>query len=219
MRKDERLKTIYEVVAPHIVRSESNWREYLSFAAGFFKHPFDIVLLVYAQNPNVTMLATVKQWNDVGGFVNKDEKGLAVCAYENAKLSINHLFDITQTHGRELKPTDWQLEDSMKSEMVKRLAFSHGFKSYDFPDLIRSLAEEAATEHYEAYLQDLGTDIDGHLFSVLPKDGLEMQFLELLTDSMTYFIGKRCGLSDEAIILHDGMVTVGHFEGFTLLGN
>ena len=28
MRNDERLRTIYEVMAPYIVRSERNWRDY-----------------------------------------------------------------------------------------------------------------------------------------------------------------------------------------------
>ena len=33
MRKDERLKTIYETIAPYIMRTEGNWRDYLAFAA------------------------------------------------------------------------------------------------------------------------------------------------------------------------------------------
>ena len=37
MRNDERLRTIYEVMAPYIVRSERNWREYLTFASRFHK--------------------------------------------------------------------------------------------------------------------------------------------------------------------------------------
>jgi hypothetical protein len=57
LRKDERLKTIYETIAPHITRSEIAWRDYLKFASKFFKYSFDNALLVYAQNPNVTMLA------------------------------------------------------------------------------------------------------------------------------------------------------------------
>ena len=46
MRNDERLRTIYEVMAPYIVRSERNWREYLSFASRFHKQSFDNILLV-----------------------------------------------------------------------------------------------------------------------------------------------------------------------------
>lgn len=43
MRNDERLRTIYEVMAPYIVRNEHNWRDYLAFASQFHKHSFDMV--------------------------------------------------------------------------------------------------------------------------------------------------------------------------------
>ena len=52
LRKDEKLKTIYETIAPHITRTESAWRDYLGFAARLYKYSFDNALLVYAQNPN-----------------------------------------------------------------------------------------------------------------------------------------------------------------------
>lgn len=62
MRNDERLRTIYEVMAPYIVRNEHNWRDYLAFASQFHKHSFDNILLVYAQDEDVSILATRKQW-------------------------------------------------------------------------------------------------------------------------------------------------------------
>ena len=61
MRNDERLRTIYEVMAPYIVRNEHNWRDYLAFASQFHKHSFDNILLVYAQDEDVSILATRKQ--------------------------------------------------------------------------------------------------------------------------------------------------------------
>lgn len=218
MRKDEKLRTIYETIAPYITRTGNNWRDYLTFGARFFKHSFDNMLLIYAQNPDVTMLATTKQWNQVGRYVNSGAKGIAVCEYENARLTIKYLFDVSQTNGKEVKATDWQLAQNTKSEISKRLAFSHGFESDGFHDLLHRLAAEAVSDHYEAYLQGLSADIDGHLFSELPKDGFEAQFVDLLTDSVTYFMGKRCGLSDEEIPLENGMETVHHFNTLPLVG-
>ncbi|MHB8125388.1 MAG: hypothetical protein ACYDEJ_07035 [Desulfitobacteriaceae bacterium] len=217
MRKDERLRTVYETIAPHITRTGGAWRDYLGFAARFFKHPFDNVLLVYAQNPNVTMLATIKQWNQYGRFVNSKENGLAVCEYENAKLSLKHLFDISQTHGREIRATNWQLDGDMKTEMVKRLAFSHGFETSDFSGLLHALAAETVADNYEAYLQDLSANTEDHLFSELPEGGFEAQFIELLTDSVYYFIGKRCFMPDEELHTGDGMTTIGHFNTLPLV--
>ncbi|WP_026073849.1 hypothetical protein [Acetivibrio cellulolyticus] len=86
MRKDEKLKTIYETIALHITRNENSWRDYLRFAATLYKYSFDNTLLIFAQNPNVTMLAPTAIWNRVGRYVNKGSTGIAVCEYENARI-------------------------------------------------------------------------------------------------------------------------------------
>ncbi|HEY9061979.1 MAG TPA: hypothetical protein VIO64_15960 [Pseudobacteroides sp.] len=111
MRKDEKLKTIYETIAPHITRNESSWRDYLRFASTFYKYSFDNTLLIFAQNPNVTMLAPTAIWNRVGRYANKGSTGIAVCEYENARLTIKHLFDVSQTHGKEVIATNWKVVD------------------------------------------------------------------------------------------------------------
>ena len=64
MRPYEKLKTIYEIASRMIVRGEGAWKDYLSFAARIHKYSFDNALLVYAQNPDVTTLASIPQWNN-----------------------------------------------------------------------------------------------------------------------------------------------------------
>ncbi len=127
MRNDERLRTIYEVMAPYIVRNEHNWRDYLAFASQFHKHSFDNILLVYAQDEDVSILATRKQWAAIGRNLIPRAKGVAVCVYRNAKLTLDYLFDVSQTTGKEIHPTDWQLSDEMKEALTERLSYAHGF--------------------------------------------------------------------------------------------
>lgn len=133
MRNDERLRTIYEVMAPYIVRNEHNWRDYLAFASQFHKHSFDNILLVYAQDEDVSILATRKQWAAIGRNLIPRAKGVAVCVYRNAKLTLDYLFDVSQTIGKEIHPTDWQLSDEMKKALTERLSYAHGFPKQDFP--------------------------------------------------------------------------------------
>ena len=65
MRKDEKLKTIFETAAQIIVRSESSWKDYLAFASRIHKYSFDNALLIYAQTSDVTALASLAQWNKI----------------------------------------------------------------------------------------------------------------------------------------------------------
>ena len=219
MRNDERLRTIYEVMAPYIVRNEHNWRDYLAFASQFHKHSFDNILLVYAQDEDVSILATRKQWATIGRNLIPRAKGVAVCVYRNAKLTLDYLFDVSQTTGKEIHPTDWQLSDEMKKALTERLSYAHGFPKQDFPQALYAMASESVAENYNHFLQELKQETKGHLFTEIPAGGFEAQYIQLLTDSISYFIGKKCHLTDEEIQLSDGMATVSHFNTLPLVAH
>jgi len=219
LRNDERLRTIYEVMAPYIVRNEHNWRDYLAFASQFHKHSFDNILLVYAQDEDVSILATRKQWAAIGRNLIPRAKGVAVCVYRNAKLTLDYLFDVSQTTGKEIHPTDWQLSDEMKEALTERLSYAHGFPKQDFPQALYAMASESVAENYNHFLQELKQETKGHLFTEIPAGGFEAQYIQLLTDSISYFIGKKCHLPDEEIQLSDGMATVSHFNTLPLVAH
>lgn len=219
MRNDERLRTIYEVMAPYIVRNEHNWRDYLAFASQFHKHSFDNILLVYAQDEDVTILATRKQWESIGRNLIPRAKGVAVCVYRNAKLTLDYLFDVGQTTGKEIHPTNWQLSDEMKKALTERLSYAHGFPQQGFSHVLYAMASESVADNYHHLLQELKQETKGHLFTEIPAGGFEAQYIQLLTDSISYFIGKKCHLPDEEIQLSDGMATVSHFNTLPLVAH
>ena len=219
MRNDERLRTIYEVMAPYIVRNEHNWRDYLAFASQFHKHSFDNILLVYAQDEDVSILATRKQWAAIGRNLIPRAKGVAVCVYRNAKLTLDYLFDVSQTTGKEIHPTDWQLSDEMKEALTERLSYAHGFPKQGFSQALYAMASESVADNYNHFLQELKQETKGHLFTEIPAGGFEAQYIQLLTDSVSYFIGKKCHLPDEEIQLSDGMATVSHFNTLPLVAH
>lgn len=146
-------------------------------------------------------------------------KGIAVCVYSNARLTLDYLFDISQTVGKEIHPTNWQLSDEMQKALGERLTFSHGFQAQPLPDLLYALAREAVNDNYEHYLQGLRQETKNHLFEEIPAGGFEAQYIQLLSDSVSYFIGKKCHLPDEAIRMGDGMATVSHFNTVPLVAH
>lgn len=217
MRPYEKLKTIYEIASRMIVRGEGAWKDYLSFAARIHKYSFDNALLVYAQNPDVTTLASIPQWNKVGRNVNRGSKGIAVCEYETAKLTLSYLFDISQTNGREIRFLDWQLDDDMKSEISTRLIRADELSATDFSETVTALASKRVNDNYENCLRSIMANSQDHIFSELPEGGLEAQLVSLLTDSTAYFVGKRCGLADDEIMLEGGMSTISDFNRIPLI--
>lgn len=217
MRKDEKLKTIYETIAPHITRNESSWRDYLRFASTFYKYSFDNTLLIFAQNPNVTMLAPTAIWNRVGRYVNKGSTGIAVCEYENARLTIKHLFDVSQTHGKEFTATNWKFDDEIKKHIVLHFSKGYSLNTEEFSECIQQISHKAVIESQYVQLQSFQEGEKNSIFESLPQDGLQMQLQELISDSISYFVGKRCGLSDEEISIGDGMATIAHFNTLPLI--
>jgi len=206
-------------MAPYIVRNEHNWRDYLAFASQFHKHSFDNILLVYAQDEDVSILATRKQWAAIGRNLIPRAKGVAVCVYRNAKLTLDYLFDVSQTTGKEIHPTDWQLSDEMKEALTERLSYAHGFPKQGFSQALYAMASESVADNYNHFLQELKQETKGHLFTEIPAGGFEAQYIQLLTDSISYFIGKKCHLPDEEIQLSDGMATVSHFNTLPLVAH
>ncbi len=217
MRTDEKLKTIYETASRMIVRGEAAWKDFLAFAARIHKYSFDNALLVYAQNPNVTTLATLPQWNRVERNVHKGARSIAVCEYENAKLTLSYLFDISSTYGKEIQIIDWQLDEATKAEVVERFNRADNLGVAAFSETVTALASRSAAEHYERCLRSIKANAQDHIFSELPEGGLEAQLISLLTDSTAYLIGKRCGLSDEEIPHEGGMSTISDFNRIPLI--
>lgn len=213
MRTEERLKVIYETIAPAITRNETAWKDYLKFGSQVYKHSFDNALLVYAQNPKTTMLATTPIWNKVGRYINKGEKGIAVCEYENAKLTLKHLFDVTQTNGK-AAPEQWVLDEEKAQALSDRLSYSHNITATNLNDCISQIVDNTLAESIDDYLQDFETDIKDHFLGTLPQDGLISELTETIENSCKYFIACKCGVETD---YEPSMPTISHFDTVPLV--
>jgi hypothetical protein len=218
MRLDEKLKLIYEAIAPTITRTEDSWKEYLRFGSAIYKHPFDNALLVYAQNPNATMLATYDVWNNpkVKRFVRRGEKGIAVCDYNDAKLSIKHLFDISQTNGSKV-PEVWKLDDELRQGLANRLIYNHDLQTGSLLTCIEQIVGSIIAETIDDYIQGFEGDVQDHFLGDMPKDGLVVELVDMIYNSCVYFVANRCGETADV-----SMPTISHFDTvqlITRLGN
>lgn len=68
---DESLETI---------STDEDWLKYLYFQSKFYNYSFGNTMLIYFQNRNASYVKGYKSWNDLGRFVRKGAKGLAILA-------------------------------------------------------------------------------------------------------------------------------------------
>lgn len=220
MREEERLKVIYETAASMITRTPETWAKYLNFASRIYKYSFDNALLIYAQDPSASMLATKEIWKRVGRDPIDKAKHIAVCEYKDAKNSLKYLFDVSQTNGN-IIPKQWAADESMQTLLALMLSKRYNLDNPYLNLVIGQLVHEVIAQSFEQYMQDFELDIEGHFFSELPKDGLYAQIREIVEASAQIFICFRCGIEAPKSCMQM-LSTIPHFDTVPLvarLGN
>lgn len=210
MARAKQLKSLYESGVSYISNSPEAWTNYLTFASGIYKYSFDNALLIYMQNPNATMLASLPLWNKLGRYVIKGEKAIAVCDYRDTRLTLDYLFDVTQTYGK-AAPKTWRLEHLDMAELAGRLS------SYDTDNLSECIGMmiRQSMDSLDDSMQDMELDMADHLFSSLPTQGIEDQMLELIEASSRFLIHQRCGIPES--VLSPAFDTIPHWNTVPLM--
>ena len=125
-RSDDALKELAEALRQG---KSDKLVEYLGMMSRFHQYSFGNCILIACQKPDATHVAGFGRWKDLGRFVKKGEKGIAILAPLDGKRSkgeeaqgqpeqseatqakpgkvlygfrVVHVFDVTQTEGQEL---------------------------------------------------------------------------------------------------------------------
>lgn len=140
--RQEELKNTLKILEQGIknVFTSDKYMEYLKTMSKFHNYSINNVLWVQMQNPNASVIAGLKTWNELGRKVNKGEKALRVLApmkhtklIEIEKVDANTkkpikekqkvewisykavpVFDISQTNGKELPSLISELQGNIK---------------------------------------------------------------------------------------------------------
>lgn len=62
------------------IDTDEDWLNYLSFQSLFYNYSFGNTILIYSQNPQATYVRGYKAWNQLGRYVKRGSKGLAILA-------------------------------------------------------------------------------------------------------------------------------------------
>lgn len=209
------LQSIYQNTLKEITNNQENWLSYLKFAAKIHKYPFDQAVLVYAQNPNVDMLASADIWKQFNRRIIPESKAIMVYKYKNGQRIVDYLFDVSQTQGKHLERPTWEIQSEEREFISNDL--SEGNSNFSL--------EESIDKYTEKIVKDIYLSVEDHVESVYAANSefakLEniSSFFNLLVSSTQYAVREKCGLEQTPGTLDMSFVNqVSELSEINLLG-
>ena len=75
------------------------WKEYLQVQARFHKYSAGNVMLIMAQRPDASRVAGYNRWKELGRYVKKGERGIAIFAPVTYKIKADDDAEFTRLVG------------------------------------------------------------------------------------------------------------------------
>ena len=136
------------------------------------------------------------------------EKSIAVCDFTQDHPSLVHLFDVTQTTGRQL-PSLWNLESIDTEELAGRLT---SYDTIHLSEAITSFSREATLSAMDELFQDIELDIQEHWLGSIPWHGLE-QHIQIWFKTVSVSSFTACKLPEPEDV---DFSTIVHFDSLPL---
>lgn len=115
---------LFKDTKERITRNPEEWIRFLNTVSHIHKYSFTDQVLIYAQNPNASACATIRQWNELTQrFVPENSKAIALLRSKNGQAVLQYVFDIADTIETEYStaPFDWHIKDEWHHMLLERL--------------------------------------------------------------------------------------------------
>lgn len=199
MTKYEKISVLARETAKRISANGEEWIRYLDVASRLYKYPFEDQILIYAQRPDATACASLEMWNEkMFCWVNRGAKGIALLDGESERPRLRYVFDVTDVHkakriGRD--PFIWHLREEHKEAVLAGLEHIYGSTndSLSFESRIYEIAAGIAEDFYEEAVDEVIDAAANSFLEDLDGDVVSVRFREMLVQSVSYIVLKRCG--------------------------
>ncbi|WP_242850600.1 DEAD/DEAH box helicase family protein [Clostridium lundense] len=224
MSRITEVREIYEKVTRIVTSNKKEWKEFLDFAAKIYKYNFDNAVLIYAQRPDSTMVATMEIWNKkIGRYVNRGTRSIAVFDTSMPTLKLTYLFDIKDTNGEpHTIPKLWKLSDAICEKLLESINEKYELNCSSIEELILQLTDIKVNESFDNILEGYEQDIKETWLESLPEEGFISCFTQTILESINYMVGKRCGIEASNFYNENSFRVINHFNMLPLtfrLGN
>ena len=202
----ELISALYDDVSKDVIRSPSNWQEFLKSSCNNYGLPFSEQLLVYAQKPDAVAVLPMASWNRrFGRWINKGAKGIALFDVSNRNYPrLKYVFDVSDTHeGEQAKEVPiWHMKDDYTDNVIKTLenVFGAVDDKSDLGSAVISACENAVSDSLSDYLFELCNAKQDSFLEDFSDDIISSKFRRLVSNSVSYTVLSRLGVDADLML-------------------
>lgn len=202
----ELISVLYDDVSKDVIRSPSNWQEFLKSSCNNYGLPFSEQLLVYAQKPDAVAVLPMARWNrKFGRWVNKGAKGIALFDVSNRNYPrLKYVFDVSDTHeGEQAKEVPiWHMKNKYADNVIKTLenVFGAVDDKSDLSSAVISACENSVSDSLSDYLFELCNAKQDSFLEDFSDDIISSKFRKLVSNSVSYTVLSRLGVDADLML-------------------
>ena len=209
---------LYGETLTQISKNPDDWMSFLECAAMNYKYPFNDQVLIYAQRPEAVACAKIEAWNkQVGRWVNRGAKGIALLSEDNGYTNLRYVFDIADTNSKFGKSFRlWSVPKPYEVDIIESLENKYG-ELEDKSSLglaIKSVSKILVEDNMQDYLEDLKFYRENSSLEPMTDEAVQLLFQNALENSIAFSMIKRCGLNPNDYFINEDFTPILAFDSY-----
>lgn len=209
---------LYGETLTQISKNPDDWMSFLECAAMNYKYPFNDQVLIYAQRPEAVACAKIEAWNkQVGRWVNRGAKGIALLSEDNGYTNLRYVFDIADTNSKFGKNFRlWSVPKPYEVDIIESLENKYG-ELEDKSSLglaIKSVSKILVEDNMQDYLEDLKFYRENSSLEPMTDEAVQLLFQNALENSIAFSMIKRCGLNPNDYFTNEDFTPILAFDSY-----
>lgn len=209
---------LYGETLTQISKNPDDWMSFLECAAMNYKYPFNDQVLIYAQRPEAVACAKIEAWNkQVGRWVNRGAKGIALLSEDNGYTNLRYVFDIADTNSKFGKSFRlWSVPKPYEVDIIESLENKYGeleVKS-SLGLAIKSVSKILVEDNMQDYLEDLKFYRENSSLEPMTDEAVQLLFQNALENSIAFSMIKRCGLNPNDYFTNEDFTPILAFDSY-----
>lgn len=209
---------LYGETLTQISKNPDDWMSFLECAAMNYKYPFNDKVLIYAQRPEAVACAKIEAWNkQVGRWVNRGAKGIALLSEDNGYTNLRYVFDIADTNSKFGKSFRlWSVPKPYEVDIIESLENKYG-ELEDKSSLglaIKSVSKILVEDNMQDYLEDLKFYRENSSLEPMTDEAVQLLVQNALENSIAFSMIKRCGLNPNDYFTNEDFTPILAFDSY-----